>query len=99
MKKEAILTCVSLLVQDEVVPVSGHFASVVGKILHKILVFGATETDKSMRKMILELFEPKFDYYLAQQTNINLLLFFLNDVDNEVLFFLFTSSFSSHQLE
>ena len=84
MRKEAILTCVKLLAQNETVATHGEFSFIVSKVIQKLLVACCSEPDKSLRKLVLELLDSKFDFYLSQQSNIEILLLILNDSEYEI---------------
>eukprot|EP01091_Cochliopodium_minus_P017517 TRINITY_DN6892_c0_g1_i1.p1 TRINITY_DN6892_c0_g1~~TRINITY_DN6892_c0_g1_i1.p1 ORF type:complete len:683 (-),score=171.14 TRINITY_DN6892_c0_g1_i1:157-2205(-) len=84
VRKEAILTCVKLLVQNETVATSGQFALTISKVIQKLLIASCSEPESSLRKLILELLDTKFDFYLSQQSNLNILLPILNDSEFEI---------------
>ncbi|KAG2382353.1 hypothetical protein C9374_005555 [Naegleria lovaniensis] len=79
IRKEAAKTCCRLLVSQGKPPVKGHFGSVVGDVLAKLLIVGITDTDFSIRYAVLSSLEPKFDHYLALSDNLRSLFIALND--------------------
>ncbi|KAL9647121.1 hypothetical protein ABK040_004838 [Willaertia magna] len=79
IRKEAAKTCCRLLVSQGKPPVKGHFGSVVGDVLAKLLIVGITDSDASIRHAVLSSLEPKFDHYLALSDNLRSLFIALND--------------------
>ncbi|KAG2382314.1 hypothetical protein C9374_005516 [Naegleria lovaniensis] len=79
IRKEAAKTCCRLLVSQGKPPVKGHFGSVVGDVLAKLLIVGITDTDFTIRYAVLSSLEPKFDHYLALSDNLRSLFIALND--------------------
>jgi len=81
IRKEAALTCSSLLVRtnNKAAPTRGHLAVVIGEVLEKLLIVGIADPDPSIRKAVLSCLDERFDHHLAQAENLRSLFIALND--------------------
>ena len=80
IRKEAALTCTKLIIgKGEQPPTRGYAATVVAKVLEKLLNVGIADTDADIRKTVLSALDSRFDHFLAQPENLRCLFLALND--------------------
>ncbi|KAG5519205.1 hypothetical protein PMAC_002293 [Pneumocystis sp. 'macacae'] len=80
IRKVAALTCCQLFVRDPICyQTSSHAIHVVGEIIEKLLIVGITDTDPTIRQMVLSSLDERFDRHLAQAENVRSLFIALND--------------------
>lgn len=82
IRLESVKTCCQILLPAIIRNQNKHNPALVVTIqdvIHKLLVTAVTDTDKEVRKAVLESLSPKFDHYLAQVLNLNCLFLCLNE--------------------
>ena len=80
VRKAAAITCCSLFVKDPICfQTSNHAIQVVAEVLEKLLIVGITDSDPSIREIVLLSLDPRFDRHLAQAENLRSLFIALND--------------------
>lgn len=82
IRLESVKTCCQILLPAIIRNQNKHNPALVNTIqdvIHKLLVTAVTDTDKEVRKAVLESLSPKFDHYLAQTTNLDCLFLCLNE--------------------
>jgi len=87
IRLESVKTCCQILLPAIIRNQNKHNPALVDTIqdvIQKLLVTAVTDTDKDVRKAVLESLSPKFDHYLAQVANLNCLFFCLNEETFEI---------------
>lgn len=82
IRLESVKTCCQILLPAIIRNQNKHNSALVDTIqdvIHKLLVTAVTDTEKEVRKAVLESFSPKFDHYLAQVPNLECLFLCLNE--------------------
>ncbi len=80
IRKAAALTCCQVLVKDPVhLQLNSYAMQVVGTVLEKLLMVGIADPDPSIRQVVLESLDQRFDHHLAQAENVRSLFMALND--------------------
>lgn len=80
IRKAAALTCCQLFVHDPIIhQTSSHSIQVVSDVIDKLLAVGIGDPDPSIRQIVLESLDPKFDRHLAKPENVRCLFLAVND--------------------
>lgn len=82
IRLESVKTCCQILLPAIIRNQNKHNPALIDTIqdvIHKLLVTAVTDTDREVRKAVLESLSPKFDHYLAQVANLNCLFLCLNE--------------------
>lgn len=82
IRLESVKTCCQILLPAIIRNQNKHNPALVDtiqEVIHKLLVTAVIDTDKDVRKAVLESLSPKFDNYLAQVPNLSCLFLCLNE--------------------
>lgn len=87
IRLESVKTCCQILLPAIIRNQNKHNPALVDTIqdvIHKLLETAVKDTDKEVRKAVLESLSPKFDHYLAQVANLECLFLCLNEEEFEI---------------
>lgn len=87
IRLESVKTCCQILLPAIIRNQNKHNPALVDTIqdvIHKLLITAVNDTDKDVRKAVLESLSPKFDHYLAQVANLGCLFLCLNEEEFEI---------------
>lgn len=87
IRLESVKTCCQILLPAIIRNQNKHNPALVDTIqdvIHKLLRTAVRDTDKEVRKAVLESLSPKFDHYLAQVANLECLFLCLNEGEFEI---------------
>ena len=80
IRSQAALTCCQLFVQDPIVYQTSHYAiQVVSDVIEKLLTVAVADPDPSIRQIVLQELDQRFDRHLSKAENVRTLFLTLND--------------------
>ncbi|KAH9151558.1 hypothetical protein AeRB84_005855 [Aphanomyces euteiches] len=84
IRKQAVTTCTTLQLPYLSLPKRGRSWQTIDSILHTLIQVGLADEEWTVRKTVVESLLPAFDQWLAQESNLNMLFYLLNDEQVEI---------------